>query len=801
MAAKKKEKELIDKTRIISKDVKQSYEENQSAYSIIVNRRRALPEDRDGLKPVQRQLLWDILDQGLIQFSDRAKSSAIIGDTMKYYYPHGDISLYETMEPMVNPYKCKYPLIRGKGNWGTIMGDKPAAMRYTEASLSEFGFDCCLSDLKESKNIVDWIPGFNRKKKQPEFLPVKLPLLLINGSFGIGVGTTMHVTIPPHNLSEVVNATRQLLRDRNSEVVLIPDHCLPCNIINADFKKISETGSGSYRVRGIIEISEYKGNPALKIRSLPDRVSSSTVYEKIMKMIENKQLPMVTDIDDGSANGVVEIIIQLKKGSDPEYVRDILYAKTPVQDTVSVNFMVVHGVDPKRMSYKEYLLEFLDQRITQKFRFYCDKLQKCLTRYHHLIPYIRLLESGEMENVISMVRKQDSTDENYLSEYFIKKLNITDLQAKFLLDTDIRKLSYGYLKKYKEEAKSLEIKQQVLEKAVTDDGTIIMNEIDAELVELEKKYGRPRICKVIKAIDENNIPAGIFKIVITEGNYIRKLPDSEKVGIIKKDNPKFILRVDNAENILVFDSMGKVFKFPVHKIPITDKNGAGTDIRILQKNLTANVISVLYEPALQNIAKSNRKHYLVVASKQNTIKRLDIEDFLSVNVSGLIYSKVVPGDEIADVVLVPDFDIIIHSAHKALRCSAKDIPLFKRNATGSKAMNTKDEIGGLSVMYPGANNIIVITKNGIINRFLEEGLQKSDRAKSGSTAIKLGSTDSIFSIYGVNENDTIRVVTSDGTTEIPVSSVPLYTSISKGTKMINTRACNIIKTDIIMKSN
>lgn len=795
MAKKKQNKELIDTTHIIDKGTTKSYEENQTAYSIMVNRRRALPEDRDSLKPVQRELLFDMLEQGVITFADRVKSSAIVGDTMKYYYPHGDAALYETMEPLVNPYKCKYPLIRGKGNWGTVMGDKPAAMRYTEASLSEFGYECCLSDLKESKNVVDWIPSFNKKKNQPEFLPVKVPLLLINGSFGIGVG--MNACIPPHNLSEVISITRQLMRDRNIEVTLVPDHCLPCNIIEADFKSISETGSGSYRVRGIIDISEYKGNPALIIRSLPDRVTTNIVYDKIMDMIEKKQLPMIIDVDDASSNGVVEIIVQLKKGSDPGYVRDILYVKTAVQSTVSVNFMVVHGLNPKRMSYKEYLLEFIDQRITQKFRLYCDRLQKCLTRYHHLIPYIKLLESGEIDNVINMIRKQDSIDEEYLCEYLIKKLDITDLQAKFILETDIRRLSKGYLNKYKEEAKQLEIKQAILEKAVTDDGTIILNEIDAELAQIEQKYRRPRTCKVIKAIDEKNIPAGIFKVVITEGNYIRKLPESEKVGIIKKDNPKFILRVDNTENILIFDSMGKVFKFPVHKIPITDRNGSGIDIRILQKNLTANIISVLYEPALINIAKSKRKHYIVVASKQNTIKRLNLEDFLSVNVSGLIYSKVTPGDEIADVALVTDFDIIIHSAHKALRCPAQNIPLFKRNATGSKAMNTNDEIGGLSVIYPGANNIIVITKNGIINRFLEQGLPLSDRAKSGSTVIKLGSTDSIFSIYGVNEKDSIKVITSDEVLEISVSSVPLYTSISKGTKMINTKTCNIIRTDII----
>lgn len=797
MAVKKKEENRVDNTKIIEQSAVKGYETGMAKYSIIVNRRRALPEDRDGLKPVQRKLLYDFLKEGVITFNDRVKSASIVGDTMKYFYPHGDTALYETMEPMVNPFKCKYPLIRGKGNWGTIMGDKPAAMRYTEASLSKFGYECVLSELRESDNIVDWIPSFNKKKDEPEFLPVKVPLLLVNGSFGIGVGSRMNVCIPPHNLVEVINVTRKLLKDPDTEVVLVPDHCLKCDIIEADFEKISKTGSGTYRVRGIIDIVEMNGAPALIIRSLPDRVTTEIVTSKIMEMIEHKQLPMISNVDDGSNNRGVEIIVQLKKGSDPNYVRNILYAKTKVQDTVSVNFMVVHGVDPERMSYKEYILEFINMRMMEKFRLYCDRLQKCLTRYHHLIPYIKLLESGEIDNVINMVRKQNSVDEEYLTEYLIKKLDITDLQARFILETDIRKLSKGYLDKYKEELKKLEEKQAILEKAVTDDGSIIKSEIDAELEQIAKDFGAPRTCRVVKKTDSENIPAGIFKIVITENNYIRKLPDVEKVGIIKKDNPKFILRVDNTENILLFDNMGRVFKFPVHKIPITDKSGAGTDIRLLQKNLTADIISVLYEPMIKKIAEGNIKHYIVVASKQNTIKKLDIEDFLSVNISGLIYSKVVPGDEIVDIALIPNFDVIVYSDHKALRCFANTIPLFKRNASGSKAMNTKGDIEGLSVVYPGCNNFVVITKNGIINRFLESGLSASDRGKAGSTVIKLASTDSISSIYGVSDTDIIKVTTSDGVVEIPVSSVPLYTSISKGTKMIDTKTCNIIRTDII----
>ena len=235
-------------------------------------------------------------------------------------------SIYGTMEPLANWFKCKVPLIAPKGNWGTIMGDEPAAMRYTEAGLSDFCYECVIGDLKECENVVDWIPNYIGKGKEPEFLPVKVPLLLINGSFGIGVG--MAVNIPPHNLVEVINETRALIRDPNHEVFLIPDHCLSCNIIEADFKKICDTGAGSYRVRGIVETTEEDGYPTLIVRSLPDRVTTDVITSKLLEMVEKKQLPMIKRIDDASAKGNVEIIIQLRKGSYPGDVKDVLYAKT-----------------------------------------------------------------------------------------------------------------------------------------------------------------------------------------------------------------------------------------------------------------------------------------------------------------------------------------------------------------------------------------------------------------------------------------------------------------------------------------
>ena len=316
--------------------------------------------------------------------------------------------------------------------------------------------------------------------------------------------------------------------------------------------------------------------------------------------------------------------------------------------------------------------------------------------------------------------------------------------------------------------------------------------------EIQKKYGQPRVCRVIKASDANNVPKGTFKVVVTERNYIRKIPDTDKIGSVKKDNPKFIMRVDNAESILLFDNKGKVFRLPVAKIPVSDRNSPGIDIRILVKNLTSDIIALYYEPIIHKIVRGSRKHYMTVVTKMNSIKRLDLEDFTTVNTSGLLYSKLVDGDEVAGIAISPiDLDIVVYSSHKALRIPTAKIPLFKRNASGSKAMNTSDMIEGISVIYPDTTYIVVLTRNGVINRFSATGLSVSDRAKAGSSVIKLDKSDAIFAIYGVSETDHIRVVTSEEVFDIPVSEIKMFSSVAKGTKIINTKSANIVRADVI----
>ena len=718
----------------------------------------------------------------------------IIGDVVPLICVH---NCYQSIVALAAWYKIKYPLMYGYGGFGAVSGSGASAERYTETALSDFGYDIMIDELAQASNIVDWVDTYTRQDKEPEYLPSKLPNVLINGGTGIGVG--MSFNVPSHNIGEVIDATISLINNPNKKIVLIPDFIQECDLIGDNWEEISATGRGSFKVRGRIEtVTDKKGNITLHIRSLPDMVTTDSVADKILDMVAAKQLPMVKDVINTLEKEHPNIIIELKQGSDAEYVKQAIFAKTQVQVSYSVNFEAVsmNGIDLKRYSYSEYLLDFINQRRNIKFRLYCNKLQQVMTRHLQVDAFVKVMQSKEFDKIMTMIRKYSGTDPEPIIEYMIKNCGVSDIQAKFILGRTLPQLSKGYLKGYIDERAELQSKIDLYMNYVTDDGTLINNEIIEELKELKKKYNTPRLCRVIDTSHENDIPSGTFKIVITERNYIRKIPDVDKVGIVRKDNPKFIIRVDNAENILLFDNKGKVFNLPVHKIPITDRQGAGTDVRILVKNLTSDIASVFYEPILKQISKSNNKHYLTVLTKSNTIKKLDIEDFLNVSPSGLIYSKIRPDDEVVGVSLVPhNLDIAICSGHKVLRCQLKDVPLYKRNSNGAKAMSTLDPINGLSVFYPNATDIVVVTKNGKFNRFNIALLECNHRAKSGHKVIKLDANDEILNVYGVNESDYIRVLTSDGVEEIAVKDIKVKSSLAAGTKMIKSKGI-IVRADV-----
>jgi DNA gyrase subunit A len=772
--------------------------ENMARYSLYILYNRYVPDIRDGLKPVQRRIIYAMWnDVKCTSIASKRKSANTVGTVIAKYHSHGDSSVYGAMKPMTNWFEIKQPLLVYDSNSGSLQGGPQAAMRYTESYLSKFTMDCVIGDMVESRQVVDWQNTFDNHTIEPESLPVKVPLLLINGIFGIVIGR--RIEVPHHSLNDVIDATIAVLHDPKAKVVLIPDPCQKCEIIDTDWKKICNSGFGYFTERGIIETThdDKKGIDTLHIKSVPDLIFSDSIVEKIEELIKENKLVQISDIQDHSTEEELDIRLILKKGSDPNYVKHVLYSNTSLEETKRVNMEVIDGTEIKRISYKAYIAYFIEYRRSVKFRLYNFRIQKAETRLHQIDTYIKILESGDVENIVHMIRNQSSMEESYLVNWLMKKLKITDLQAKFVLHTEIGRLSKGHLQKYKAEQKALQKDVANFINIVTHE-EIIDQEIENELLEIKAKYGRPRRSIIVSESDANNVPGGTVKVVVTENNFIKKLQLNDNITAFKGDQPKCVIVGDNSKDILLFDQMGKVFRLQINKIPFTDKHSPGLDIRMILKKLTSNIISMMYLPIIEELNNKTSPYFMVTVSKQRLIKRIDLGDIINTTPSGIIYSKLNAGDMVCDILIAGmKSDIIVYTKSKALRIPLAEVPYQKRSTLGNLVMKTNDTIDGISVITSATKDVVVITANGRFNRINQSALPRSQRNKAGSRVIKLGKGDYIMNIFSCHGDDKVlRVIRPDEVVMINVNDIPEGSSVSTGAKLCKS---GIIKVELINK--
>lgn len=776
------------------------YIEDLALYTIATNLVRALPDVRDGLKPVARRILYTLMnDEKAVSPATQVKSAAVEGTVMKKYHPHS--GTYPTFKTMVNWFEIKQPMMIGQGSFGTVSGEVASAQRYTECCLSPFGLECVCGALYYNNEVVDWNPTYDNKHVEPQYLPVKVPLLLINGILG-GIGTGIKADLPSHNMGEVIDATLRLIDDPNAEVVLIPDHCLPCEIIDTDWKNICNKGYGSYRARATMSVSHDKNDyPYITITSLP-MYGTNNVVNKIDEGIAAGKFPQIIDVNDESKNDYgVRIVIKLKKGTDVNFVKEALYKYTPCEQSFRVNFEAVYGTELVRLSYKAYLELFIKFATDNKIKEYSARHYVVSTKLHKLDAFIKIVGSPDIDKIINLIKKGKTNSDNELIELLISKYRLTDIQASYIINAQIKQLSRGYLDRYKEEFNKLSKEESWLEGRIADD-RLIKEDVKNELIMLRNKYATPRICKVIKVSNLGNIPEGTFKIIITENNYIRKIGENENVNVVKGDRPKFVLTVSNLENVLLFDNKGRVFKLPIHRIPIMAKNEPGIDVKGVIKGLTADIISVIYEPMVTKLAALKQKVYVAILSKNNTIKKLDIQDFINVPPSGIIYSKINQDDDIVDTQLVSDnMDLILYSDSKALRIASTDITLLKRNTIGTLGMGGQHgPMEGMSIIYTDHKNptkyVIVLTESGKVNKFSAAGFERSQRNKAGSRVIDLGRGDRIKTIFGASDNNTLNIITTGSNISLPISQIQMMSSVSKGIKVTQNKNDVVIRASI-----
>ena len=776
---------MADKENIQNVNMNEQARIDSQAYAIYVARNRAIPDFEDGLKPVIRKILWcaahDFKNQGFI------KTANVVGQVMRKYNPHGDAGVNSAIRNMINDFSTKYPIMEGSGSWGTKVDPYAAQPRYNECKISQFALDVFIKDINEDKRATDWMNNYDNKCVEPVYLPSRIPTLLILGQMGIAVG--IKSTVPSHNLGDVIDITIKLMKDPNTPFTLIPDECMPCEIIDTDWQKINETGQGSYIAQGIIDIGEYNNNPCLIVRSLPDFTFYDKIDEKIRELAKNGKMPFITDLI--SRSGVdkkdprkynFEEIIVLKKGTDPNFVKEFLYTNTGIRQTRQVNLIMIKNNNLATMGYRQYLLEFIQFRRMSVMRKLNAKLQILNTRLHETELYIKLLTSGEVDAVIKMIRKNKSNNKDEITQFLCDKLKVTMIQAKYLAGITLPELSKGYLEKCKAAVKSYEVKKQYI-LSVLLDPTKIDDIIIDEMLEIKNKYNDKKKCWVISQNQLRGIAPGQFNVIITKNNFVKKININEQLppsqmGMVILNNI-----VDNADNLIVFSNQGKAFKLQTYKIPISEPSAAGTDIRTLNKYCTSPIIGMIPESTLNKLSESNQ-NYIFMVSRQGYIKSISLNEMVNTPPSGLIYSRVEPGDEIESVLFGPlGLEILLYTKNKVIRMDPREFPLLRRSTKGSRVSTASTIIDGMNFIIPKTTDLVVVTKNGFVNRIPLNVLNQTSRGKAGSQVIKLVKGDSIHQVWSCNPYNKLIVREGRGQKEIPVETIQLGTTVSPGIKM------------------
>lgn len=782
--------------KIIEENIVKQTNEDLTAYAVYVARKRMLPACEDGLKPVQRKIIFALYnDFPQTARGKTVKTASVTGKVIEKYHPHGDTSVAMAIKPMANWFENYVPLISPQGSFGNIWGDGPAAPRYTEVALSNYAVDCVIGDMKETYASTDWENNYDGNYKEPMFLPATVPNLLINGTFGIAVG--LKTEIPKFNINEVIDATLFLMDHPDKDIVLIPDDPQGSDIIDTDWAAIARTGKGKFKTRAKIEVGEFHHKPALFVNTLPSMVFFEPIKDKIEKLKESNQLPQVVDILNNSKipdlntknpEQVFQVIISLKKGTDPNFVKQVLYATTSLEKTTSVNFEVLYKNMPVSWNYKQYLMNFINFRRERKGRLFSNKLKECRTRMDVLDLYIKVIESGKIDEIVHKIRNQKSSDESELIEFIMKTVKgVKPNQAKFILNSNIKKLSLGYLNTYKAEHHQL---QQDINRYY--DYCIHIEKIDEiikqELKAAKKKYGCPRRSRIISISEAENIPEGTFRVIVTEKGFIKKTDIRDKPSV-KNDRVICNVTVDNKDNILLFGKLAKLYKLPVYKIPFAKPGSSGMDIRMLAKKYGGEgIASVIPESNILDIkdkfSTSGIECDMFILTTDGLFKRIDINELINIPASGLMYSKLNEGDFISDTILMnPMNELILYSKNKVLRIPGMEAPLLNRSTKGSIAMKSKYPIEGFTCITPSSKYIVAITNKGRINKIPLELIPLTRRAKTGTSIIKLNKDDEVHNILVCGDNEQLSIFTNKGTKIININDIKIGSSISSGDKI------------------
>ena len=740
MAKDKKSKDmesepLAPHQNVIARNISTEMRDSYLDYAMSVITSRALPDVRDGLKPVHRRILFAMHRMGLSPGSRFRKSATVVGEVLGKYHPHGDSSVYDAMVKMAQTFAMRYPLVLGQGNFGSIDGDSAAAMRYTEAKMSRMAEEL-LRDL--DKDTVDWRANYDGSLKEPAVLPAVVPNILLNGTLGIAVG--MATNIPPHNLSEVCNATMRLIENPDATVedlmedVSGPDFPTGAVAFNKkDLLHAYSTGRGGVVVRGNAEIVEgKKGDFQIVITSIPYRVNKADMIVRIADLVRDKKIDGIRGLRDESTRDI-RVVVELKQGAHPQKVLNFLYKHTSLEDTFHFNMvMLVDGV-PQTMSLKGILQEFIKHRREVVRRRTEFDLQKARDREHILMGLKKALD--HIDEVIKTIRASKDVNDARLN--LMKKFTFSELQAHAILEMRLQKLAN--LERRKVEEELLEVQTLIAElDALLKSDKKMMTVIKSEIEDVVKKYGDDRSTKIIKGAAgviniEDLVPDEEQVMVLTAGGYVKRTnPEEYKhqkrggVGVVdlntkEEDFVTSFLTTSSHSDLLFFTDLGKAYQIKMYELPEGKRSTKGKAVvNFLSISDSEKVTSVLPMRLSAHAGKNDKvvERSLYMITRQGVAKKVDATAFHDVRRSGLIAMRLDKGDELIAALLVDRGDEILLTSQsgQAIRFKESDIRAMGRTAGGVRAMKLSgsDIIVGANVVKKGDTSaeVLVVTRNG-----------------------------------------------------------------------------------------
>ncbi|NQU99648.1 MAG: DNA gyrase subunit A [Parcubacteria group bacterium] len=794
------------KPRKIVDEMKESYLDY--AMSVIVS--RALPDVRDGLKPVHRRILYAMWDVGLKNSAKYRKSATVVGEVLGKYHPHGDLAVYESLVRMAQYFSMRYTLVDGQGNFGSMDGDSAAAMRYTECKMDKIAEEMMVDIEKETVNFID---NYDQSHKEPTVLPAKLPNALLNGTMGIAVG--MATNIPPHNLGELIDGITYLIDNPKAIVedliqfVKGPD--FPTGGIIFDKEAITQaytTGKGPILMRAKADIVERKeGQFNIVVEEIPFQVNKATLIEKIAHLVTDKKIEGIKDVRDESDKDGLRIVIELRKDAYPKKVLNRLYTLTQLQDKFYVNMLaLVDGIQPRVLNLKQTLGYYIEHRQEVVVRRIKYELKKAKEREHILEGLSKALD--HIDEVIAIIKKSSSRDN--ARDNLIKRFKFTKIQSEAILDMRLSQLAALERKKIEDELKALRKLIKELE-AILQSKQRILNVIKEELADIKERFADERKTKVIKGKVDEFVPEDLIDnenvvITLTRGGYIKSLPASTYKsqgrggkGIIgmatkEEDVVENFFMASTHSDILFFTDSGKVFKLKAYEVPQSSRTAKGNSIvNFLQLSANENVAALI---AIDNAKESS---YMAMVTEKGLVKKVRIEDLKKVRRSGLIAIKIKDDDKLKWVRPTSGKDelIVITQKGQAIRFSESKIRPMGRTSMGVRGIRLKndDKIVGMNVIDKELQEkkpaLMIITENGYGKRTNLKQYKIQGRGGSGIKTAKITAKNgNIVRAQVVTEDDKeIIVISGSGQViRMSINGVPNLGRATQGVRVMRLKA-------------